>query len=112
MAQATVVNKGLHKRLKKKQCISRELPVSSVHSCVYASVASSMPALLTLPYDAVVLDHQHLGRDKHVLHLLQELWSEAGDGDLLCRHKGGQGGVHPAPAVGQAGEDHGASYGG
>ena len=86
--------------------------MSSVHSCVCALVARSMPALLTLPYDAVALDHQHLGRDEHVLHLLQELRSEAGDGDLLCRHKGGQGGVHPACSVGHAGEDHSARHGG
>lgn len=59
---------------------------------------------LTFPNDAVVLHEEHLSRYEDVLHLLQQLGSEAGDGDLLRRHERGERGVHAASGEGQAGE--------
>lgn len=61
---------------------------------------------LTLPYDPVMLHKKHLSGNKNILHLLQQLWPEAGDGDLLWRHKGSEGRIHAACSVGQAGEHH------
>lgn len=62
--------------------------------------------LLTLSDDAVVLHYQHLSRNENVLHLLQQLWSEAGDGDLLCLHEWGEGRISVAGGVGQAPKHH------
>lgn len=53
-----------------------------------------------------MMDLKHGGWDEHILHLLQELGTEAGDGDLLRGHERGQGRVQSA-YVSQAGKRHG-----
>ena len=66
----------------------------------------------TLSNDLVMLDDEHFCWDQHVLHLLQELWPEAGDGDLLWGHEGGEAGVHAASIVGHTGKHQRDSQGG
>lgn len=53
----------------------------------------------------MVVNLEHGSWDQHVLHLLQKLRAETGDGDLLWGHERGQGCVQGA-CVGQAGERH------
>lgn len=74
---------------------------------MYSAVHTIMR--LTLANDLAMLDNEHVCWDQHILHLFQELWSKAGDGDLLRGHEGGEGGVHAACSIGRAGEHHWAS---
>lgn len=53
----------------------------------------------TFADDFVVMHIEHLRRDEHILNLLQKLWPEAGHGDLLRGHEGGQSAVQ-VPGVG------------
>lgn len=79
--------------------------VAYVHLITYVHTVMR----LTLADDLVVLDDEHVCWDQHILHLFQELWSKAGDGDLLRGQEGGECGVHSACREGQVGEHHWAS---